>query len=254
MKTDKRLGQHWLRDGRVIERIAEAIGPHKDGRVVEIGPGTGALTRALLEQGAIVYALELDSRCWPVLDELAEEFKGQLEVLRGDALEADWDGLLCGGQVPVAGNLPYNVGTEIVARLVTLPKPPREMVFMLQKEVVLRICARPDTRDWGRLGVLCDLLCERKKLFDVAPGAFAPPPKVMSAVVRLTPLPAPRYKVDMGKLDRLLRLVFGQRRKMLRGVLKGLVSEEQMQGLGIDPAWRGEVLDTQKLCALAGLI
>ncbi len=127
-------------------------------RIASTRPRTGALTRALLEAGAIVYALEVDARCWPVLDELAVEFKGQLEVIRGDALETDWDGLLCGGKVPVVGNLPYNVGTEIVARLLTLAKPPKEMVFMLQKEVVQRICAVPDTRDWSSRGSVYDTL------------------------------------------------------------------------------------------------
>lgn len=254
VRTDKSLGQHWLHDARVIGRIADAVDIQTDERVVEIGPGTGALTRALLERGAIVYALEIDEKCWPILEKLAEEFPGRLEVLRGDALKMDWDGLLCGGQVKVCGNLPYNVGTEIVASLVALKKPSKQMIFMLQKEVIQRICARPDTKDWGRLGVLCDLYCDRKNLFDVSPGAFSPPPKVMSAVARLTPLPAPRCKVDTDKLDELLRLVFGQRRKMLRGVLKGRVGEEAMRGIGIEPTLRGEVLDTARLCALANLL
>lgn len=254
VRPDKRLGQHFLHDRRVIERIVAAIAPQKSQRIVEIGPGTGVLTRELLEAGAVVYVIEIDSRCWPVLETLGNEFPGQLEVIRGDALAVDWDGLLCGGQVPVVGNLPYNVGTEVVARLVTLPKPPREMVFMLQKEVVQRICARPDTKDWGRLGVLCDVLCEREYLFDVAAGAFTPPPKVVSAVVRLTPLPAPRFPVKLAALDRVLRLIFGQRRKMLRSVLKGTVNEEQLQSIGIEPTWRGEVLDTRAICRLAGLI
>jgi 16S rRNA (adenine1518-N6/adenine1519-N6)-dimethyltransferase len=255
VRAEKRFGQHFLTNPRVVGRIADAVGLAKDERVVEVGPGTGVLTRALLERGAIVYAIELDERFWPVLEALGREFPGQLEVLRGDALEMDWNGLLCGGLVKVVGNLPYNVGTEIVVKLITLPKPPKDMVFMLQKEVVRRICARPDVKedraDWGRLAVLCDLLCERHDMFDVGPGNFNPPPKVMSSVVRLTPMPAPRYAVDMAKLDVVLRAIFGQRRKMLRGVLKGLISEETLVGLGIDPTWRGEVLDTRQICAMA---
>lgn len=256
VRTDKRLGQHWLHDRRVIDRIVQAVGAEEGERVVEIGPGQGALTRALLEAGLRVQALEIDSRCWPVLEELSASFDGRLEVIRGDALQADWCALLHDGGVKVVGNLPYNVGTEIVARLVEMQRPekPGEMTFMLQKEVVQRICARPDTKDWGRLGVLCDVYCNRRSLFDVSPGAFAPPPKVMSAVVRLSPLPSPRYVVDKAKLDVVVRAIFGQRRKMLRGVLKGMVSEEAMRGIGIDPSWRGEVLDTQKICELAGLI
>lgn len=267
VRAEKRLGQHFLRDPRVVQRTVAAMDAKPGERVVEIGPGTGVLTKALLDAGLHVYAIELDERCWPVLDGIAAEYSkrdgGQLTVLRGDALQMDWDGLLCGGKVPVAGNLPYNVGTEIVVRLITLPKPPQSMVFMLQKEVVRRICARPDVEgdraDWGRLGVLCDLLCLREDLFDVAPGAFNPPPKVMSSVVRLTPrmadgAPAPLVDVDMAKLDRVLRLMFGQRRKMLRSVLKGVVSEAQLTELGIDPTWRAEVLDTRQICAVAGLI
>ena len=251
VRPDKRLGQHFLHEKRVVERIVEAIGVVPGERVVEIGPGTGVLTKALLEAGALVTAIEIDERCWDVLDAMSAAYGGRLTVVRGDALQ------VLGREVPVAGvkvagNLPYNVGTEIVVRLVEMREaPPLEMVFMLQKEVIERICAVPDTRDWGRLGVLCDLLCEREDLFDVAPGAFTPPPKVMSSVVRLTPLPAPRVEVDMAKLDKVLRLIFGQRRKMLRGVLKGAVSEQTMLELGIEPTLRGEVLDTAQICSLA---
>jgi len=211
------------------------------------------LTKGLLEAGAEVTCIEIDERCWEGLEAMSAAYDGRLTVVRGDALE------MLGGKVPVAGvkvvgNLPYNVGTEIVVRLVTMKEPPAEMVFMLQKEVIERICAVPDTRDWGRLGVLCDLLCEREDLFDVAPGAFTPPPKVMSSVVRLTPLPEPRYQVDMKQLDRVLRAIFGQRRKMLRGVLKGMVSEDALMGLGIEPTLRGEVLDTGQICSIANVM
>ncbi|PZP38595.1 MAG: ribosomal RNA small subunit methyltransferase A [Pseudomonas fluorescens] len=255
VRPDKRLGQHFLHERGVVERIVQAIGPKQDEMVVEIGPGTGVLTKALLEEGARVTAIEIDERCWEVLEDLSRAYDNRLTVVRGDALKVLGYTVPVAG-IKVAGNLPYNVGTEIVAQLVELAyqgadKAPSEMVFMLQKEVIERICAQPDTRDWGRIGVLCDLLCQREDLFDVAPGAFTPPPKVMSSVARLTPLPQPRAEVDPKKLDKVLRLVFGQRRKMLRGVLKGVVSEEQMLALGIDPTWRGEVLDTVQLCSLA---
>jgi len=255
LRTDKALGQHWLHDQRVIMRLVEALGPAAHGDVVEIGPGTGALTRALLAGGARVTAIELDPRCWPLLERLGEEHGNRLTLVRGDALDALDRGVVDLAGKAVAGNLPYNVGTEIVARLVTQAARPSPMVFMLQKEVVRRICARPGIKDeradWGRLAVLCDLFCAREDLFDVSPGSFSPPPKVMSSVVRLTPLPAPRYDVDLTKLDAVLRAIFGQRRKMLRGVLKGLVREETLARLGIDPTWRGEVLTTAQICALA---
>ena len=134
------------------------------------------------------------------------------------------------------------------------------MVFMLQKEVVERICAKPGglhggkAADWGRLGVLCDLLCEREYLFDVAPGAFNPPPKVMSSVVRLTPLARPRFPVDLAKLETVVRHAFGQRRKMLRASLRGLVSETDIQAIGLDPTARPETLSTEQFCQLANLL
>lgn len=252
VRPDKRLGQHFLHERRVVERIVAAIGIAEGEHVVEIGPGTGVLTKCLLEAGAVVTAIEIDERCWEGLEAMSKAYDNRLTVVRGDALQVLGKTVPVAG-VKVAGNLPYNVGTEIVVQLITMAAKPSDMVFMLQKEVIERICAVPDTRDWGRLGVLCDLLCERDDMFDVAPGAFTPPPKVMSSVVRLTPLPAPRVEVNMAKLDRVLRLIFGQRRKMLRGVLKGIIAEDAMLALGIKPSLRGEVLDTAQICSLAHL-
>ncbi|RYG61730.1 MAG: ribosomal RNA small subunit methyltransferase A [Alphaproteobacteria bacterium] len=249
VRPDKRLGQHFLHERGVIERIVAAIGVVPGERIVEIGPGTGVLTKAMLEAGAEVTAIEIDERCWDGLDAMSRAFDNRLRVVKGDALQVLGRSVEVEG-IKVVGNLPYNVGTEIVVQLVEL-RSPLEMVFMLQKEVIERICAVPDTSEWGRLGVLCDLLCQREDLFDVSPGAFTPPPKVMSSVCRLTPLPALRYDVDLAKLDKVLRLIFGQRRKMLRGVLKGVVSAETLEELEIDPTWRGEVLDTQQICRIA---
>jgi len=248
IRAAKHLGQHFLRG--VIDRIVAAISPKADEHIVEIGPGTGVLTKALLQAGAHVTAIEIDERCWPVLEEMSAQFDNRLNIHKGDALQAFGTAVPVAG-LKVVGNLPYNVGTEMVAQLVQMTPITGEMTFMLQKEVVERICAVPDTRDWGRLGVLCDLYCNRQDLFDVSPGAFTPPPKVMSSVVRLTPLPAMREVVDTKKLDTLLRLVFTQRRKMLRSVLKGHITESTMESLGITPTDRAEVLSTAQFCALA---
>lgn len=250
IRAAKHLGQHFLHERGVIDRILTAINPQAGEHIVEIGPGTGVLTRGLLQAGAHVTAIEIDERCWPVLENMSRQFNNRLHIHKGDALKAFGTAVPVAG-LKVVGNLPYNVGTEMVAQLVQMRPTTAEMTFMLQKEVVERICAVPDTRDWGRLGVLCDLYCTRQNLFDVAPGAFTPPPKVMSSVVRLTPLPAPREQVDLKKLDTLLRLVFTQRRKMLRSVLKGHITEATMESLGITPTHRAEVLTTAQLCALA---
>lgn len=243
---NKALGQHFLHDPFVLGRIVAALGEVNGERLLEIGPGMGALTRPLLKAGAMVDVVEKDPRWRAYLQtELAaEDGCGALRVVAEDALKVRWEEILAPGQ-RVVGNLPYNVGTEIVAALVGLgvvtagPRP-GAMVFMLQKEVVGRICAQPGTGDWGRLGVLCSLLADREDLFDVPRGAFNPPPKVVSSVVRLTPLPAPRVPTNFKRLDGLLRAGFGQRRKMLRGSLKGLVSEDAMVAAGVAPTSRAE--------------
>jgi 16S rRNA (adenine1518-N6/adenine1519-N6)-dimethyltransferase len=254
VQPDKRLGQHFLHNPRVIERIVTAIGATAGQHYLEIGPGTGALTRPLLATGARVTVLEIDLRCHPTLAAMGQDFPGQLTVLNQDALTADWPALLVGCD-GVVGNLPYNVGTEIVANLLTAPRPVPPLTFMLQKEVVQRIAARPGGGTWGRLGVLAELMADRAVLFDVPPGAFTPPPKVMSSIIRLTPLPQPRFPVPLPQLDALLRHVFGQRRKMLRRSLADAVPEALLTQtfaiLKIDPTARPETLTTAELCALA---
>lgn len=244
LRPNKALGQHFLHDPYVLGKIVAALGPVQRREVLEIGPGMGALTRPLLDEGAHVNVVEKDPRWRALMTEWGATCP--VKVVADDALTVRWADVLAPGGL-VVGNLPYNVGTEIVAALVGLgvvtagPRPGR-LVFMLQKEVVQRICAVPDTRDWGRLAVLCELLCDREDLFDVPRGAFNPPPKVTSSVVRLTPLPQPRYATDWRRLDVLLRAGFGQRRKMIRGALKGLVSEAQMAAAGVSPTARAETV------------
>jgi 16S rRNA (adenine1518-N6/adenine1519-N6)-dimethyltransferase len=257
VSANKKLGQHFLRDGRVIDRIASVItGAVKPSHtVIEIGPGTGALTTPLLPLPNKLVLLEKDRRCIETLTELTQS-RPQTAIHNADALEADWKALAGEGAI-VVGNLPYNVGTEIVADLLHAANagvPVRRMLFMLQKEVVQRICAKPGNKNWGRLGVLSHLLADCVSLFDIPPGAFNPPPKVMSSIVDITPLPAPRYNVDMAKLDRLLRLAFGQKRKMLRASLRGVLDESAIAQLGIDPAARPETLSTEQLCKLANAL
>lgn len=258
VRAAKNLGQHFLNNPRVIERIVTAVAP-EEGEITsvpvfEIGPGTGALTRPLLAAGAAVTVFEMDDRCWPVLEAMGHEFPGKLTVVRGDALVELPKAVtaLKGTPYILTGNLPYNVGTEMVVQALTLAAKPVRMVFMLQKEVVQRIVAGPHTPgQWGRLGVLCSLHAGCRKLFDVPPGAFTPPPKVMSSIVQLLPLPKPRYEVTPDKLDTLLRLTFGQRRKMLRATLKGIFTEETFAKLNIPATARPEELTLEQLCTLA---
>lgn len=242
--ADKKLGQHFLRDGRVIARIIEALGDIKGKRVVEIGPGPGVLTRPLLEAGVgELIVVEKDPR---MVDVLRGWDTPRLRVMEADALRVLWQDLV-DDETVVVGNLPYNVGTEIVADLATLGlragMRPKALVFMLQKEVVGRICAKVGGREWGRLGVLCQWLCEVEDLFDVAPGCFVPPPKVVSSVVKLSPLPQPRGEVDWKALDKVVRAGFGQRRKMLRAAMKGVLDEAAIAAAGIEPTLRAEQVD-----------
>lgn len=253
--ANKALGQHFLHDPRVLGRIVDAVAA-TGMPVIEIGPGTGALTKPLLAKGFAVDVVEKDARWRALMLELAQA--GQpVRLLGDDALTLDWRLYLQPGQW-VVGNLPYNVGTEIVAELVTLAARGGPLagglVFMLQKEVVQRIAAKPGGGDWGRLGVLCDLMSARAVLFDVAPGAFNPPPKVMSSVVRLTPLPRPRFDVDLHTLEAVLRQSFGQRRKMLRASLRGVLEDSTIAALGIDPTRRPETLTTEEFCRLANAL
>ncbi|MCP5404802.1 MAG: 16S rRNA (adenine(1518)-N(6)/adenine(1519)-N(6))-dimethyltransferase [Pseudomonadaceae bacterium] len=274
----KHLGQHFLTNPRTIARIADAVGGTAGQTVAEIGPGTGALTAELLRRGLHVLAVEMDDRCYPTLEDLSAQHDNRLTLIKGDALKLDtWLPHLPPGS-PICGNLPYNVGTEITTRLLLAPyQPPtaegrhpraggdprytaaqrsmsHPMVFMLQKEVIQRLTATGPSPHWGRLGVITHLLCEARRLFDVPPGCFNPPPKVMSSIVQLTPLPAPRYEVDFAKLDTLLRHAFGQRRKMLRSSLKTLLSEDQITACGIPATARPEELSTQELCNLSNAI
>ncbi|MFZ2619288.1 MAG: 16S rRNA (adenine(1518)-N(6)/adenine(1519)-N(6))-dimethyltransferase RsmA [Alphaproteobacteria bacterium] len=257
-KANKELGQHFLHDQQVLGRIAAACKVAAGDNVLEIGPGPGALTSHLLALGVKLAVLEKDERFPPLLQAMADEHGKGIAIHLQDALQTDFKTLAPHGST-VVGNLPYNVGTEIVMRLMKPTNtftPPHfaRMVFMLQKEVVLRLVAKVGDDDWGRLAVWADVLTDRRRLFDVGPGAFNPPPKVTSSVVELVPLPQPRYDVDFKKLERLLNAAFMQRRKMLRRSLKGMVTDAQMETCGIAPTQRPEELNTAQLCALANLL
>jgi 16S rRNA (adenine1518-N6/adenine1519-N6)-dimethyltransferase len=252
----KRLGQHFLLDLNLTRRIARAAAPLGEGTVIEVGPGPGGLTRALLLEGAArVVAIEVDRRAIAALQELQEAAGDRLDLLAADALEVDLAGL---GPPPrrVVANLPYNVSTALLVRWLHQAGQIADMVLMFQKEVADRLAAMPRSKDYGRLSVLAQHVCAVQRLFDVAPSAFVPPPKVTSSVVRLTPRPAGDRLADLAILERVTAAAFGQRRKMLRRSLAGLFADPTvvLTGLGLQPTARAEELGVADFVRLAELL
>ncbi len=253
LRPRRSLGQHFLFDLNLTSRIARASGALATGTTIEIGPGPGGLTRALLAQGAReLIAIERDSRCLPALAEIAAAYPGRLTILEADALATDIGKL---GRAPrrVVANLPYNIGTALLTRWLAQAGAFESLTLMLQKEVVDRLLARPRTKDYGRLSVLVQWTCEAGRLFDVPPRAFVPPPKVTSSVVRLIPRQAPAFPARLEDLERVTQAAFGQRRKMLRQSLRSLTPDPEplLARCGIAPTFRAEELSVEQFCALA---
>jgi 16S rRNA (adenine1518-N6/adenine1519-N6)-dimethyltransferase len=252
----KSLGQNFLLDLNLTARIARAAEPFGDATVVEIGPGPGGLTRALLALGAKrVIAIERDARAIAALEEIAAHYPGRLEIVADDALAFDPRPRLAGETARIVANLPYNIATALlVGWLSAEPWPPwyDRMILMFQREVAERIAAAPGTKSYGRLSVLAGWRCEAKILFDIAPSAFVPPPKVTSSVVRLVPRPDP-LPCDRAALERVTAAAFGQRRKMLRQSLKALGGDPQLRlsEAGIEPTARAEDIPVEGFVKLA---
>ncbi len=260
LSARKGLGQHFLFDLNLTRRIARAAAPLDTAVAVEIGPGPGGLTRALLMEGAAhVVAVERDPRCLDALGDIAAAYPGRLTVVEADALSVYEPDLIPPAHrdkpVKLVANLPYNVGTPLVVRwLMTGPWPPwyDSLTLMLQKEVVERMVAAPGSKTYGRLSVLSQWRSTARLLFDVAASAFVPPPKVTSAIVHVTPMPAPA-DLEPGLMERVTAAAFGQRRKMLRSSLKALGPEPEalLARAGLDPTARAETLDIDDFCRLA---
>jgi len=259
LEPDKRLGQHFLLDPAILDRIAAAAGP-LDGRpVLEIGPGPGGLTRALLDRGARLVAIERDRRCIAALEPLVRWAAGRLTLVEADALDVDIAGLAGEQGIDrpwaIIANLPYNIGTELLVRWLHRLDMVASMHLLLQKEVVLRLVASPGTAAFGRLAVLAQSLCRVRRCFDLPAGAFQPPPKVSSSLVELLPLPmAERPEgMHMQALEAVSRAAFGQRRKMLRSSLKALTGEAGalLAAAGIAPERRAETLSLAEFRTLA---
>ena len=256
LSAEKALGQNFLLDSQLLDRIARVPGPLDGAKVYEVGPGPGGLTRALIGAGAHVTAVERDRRCLPALAELAEAAPGRLEVIQGDALEVN-EAAVAGDGVHIVANLPYNVGTALLVRWLGGERwPPwwRSLTLMFQKEVAERIVARPDSSAYGRLAVLAQWRATAKIALPVHRSAFVPPPKVMSAVVHIVPTQQPEG-VRFAVLEKLTAAAFGQRRKMLRQSLKGVAGAlEALENLGIDPTRRAETLTVEDFVSLARAI
>lgn len=258
LNARKSFGQNFLLDLNLTGKIARAAGPLDDAIIYEVGPGPGGLTRALLAEGAgKVVAVERDPRCLPALDEIAAHYPGRLEAHEGDAMKVDEPAVLTTGKTArIAANLPYNIGTALLVKWLTVdPWPPwwASMTLMFQKEVAERIVSAPRAKTYGRLSVLSQWRSKPEALFDIAPRAFTPPPKVRSTLVRFEPAEPVVSGLSVTSLEKLTAMVFGQKRKMLRRSLKGLGkgASDILGHLGIDERARPEELSVGQLCQLA---
>jgi 16S rRNA (adenine1518-N6/adenine1519-N6)-dimethyltransferase len=257
LRARRSLGQHFIHDPGILARIAAAAGPLGGATVLEVGPGPGGLTRALLDAGpARLIAIDKDGRAIRALADLAAVSGGRLTLVVGDALEARLDALATDGPLTIVGNLPYNVGTALLIGWLGQLGHVRSMTLMFQKEVALRLAAAPGTADYGRLAVIAQRLCTVERVFDLPPAAFVPPPKVHSSVVRLLPRADQPPDAIRRRLEQVTRAAFGQRRKMLRVSLRGLGADPQtlLDGLGIDPTRRAETLTIDEFCRIAAML
>jgi 16S rRNA (adenine1518-N6/adenine1519-N6)-dimethyltransferase len=256
LRAKKSLGQNFLLDLNLTARIARAAAPLDDATIIEIGPGPGGLTRALLAEGAKrVIAIERDERAIAALHEIEAHYPGRLTVIAGDALDFDPRGHLDGGPARIVANLPYNIATPLLTGWLTAePWPPwyDQMVLMFQREVAERLVAAPGSKTYGRLSVLTGWRTQAKILFDVAPSAFVPAPKVTSSVVRLVPRAKPAL-CETSALQRVTEAAFGQRRKMLRQSLKSLGTDPLalLEAAGIEPTERAEQIAVEGFVRLA---
>ena len=247
----KRFGQNFLRDESVIEAIARAVAPRAEDHLVEIGPGEGALTQALIGSGCQLDAIELDRDLRTRLLAAFSTYSG-FTLHSADALKFDFAALSVDGKpLRVVGNLPYNISTPLIFKLLDCSHVVSDVHFMLQLEVVERLAASPCSKDWGRLGVMAQFQCKVEQLFEGPPEAFHPPPKVQSAVVRLTPHSKPPYAgVARASLSKVVTQAFSQRRKTLRNNFKGALEDNDFEALQIDPSARAETLAIDDFVAI----
>ena len=259
LSAKKSLGQNFLLDLNLTSKIARYAGNLEQSDVLEIGPGPGGLTRSLLKEGARkVVAIEKDTRCIAALEEVQTQFTGKLKIVQGDALATEVRQYLT-HPVQIIANLPYNIGTELLVRWLnstTWPSFWQSMTLMFQKEVANRIVASPGSKAYGRLSVMAQWRCNTKIAFNIPATAFTPPPKVESSIVHFEALKEPRFPAEVNKLEFVVSKAFNQRRKMLRGALKGHFKnvEEGLLAIGVVPTKRAENVTIQEFCLMAQIL
>lgn len=259
LSAKKSLGQNFLLDLNLTSKIARYAGNLEQSDVLEIGPGPGGLTRSLLNEGARkVVAIEKDKRCIAALEEVQTQFTGKLKIVQGDALSTEVRQYLT-HPVQIIANLPYNIGTELLVRWLnsaTWPSFWQSMTLMFQKEVANRIVASPGSKAYGRLSVMAQWRCNTKIAFNIPATAFTPPPKVESSIVHFEALKEPRFPAEVNKLEFVVSKAFNQRRKMLRGALKGHFKnvEEGLLAIGVVPTKRAENVTIQEFCLMAQIL
>ena len=259
LSAKKSLGQNFLLDLNLTSKIARYAGNLEQSDVLEIGPGPGGLTRSLLNEGARkVVAIEKDTRCIAALEDVQTQFSGKLKIVQGDALSTEVRQYLT-HPVQIIANLPYNIGTELLVRWLnstTWPSFWQSMTLMFQKEVANRIVASPGSKAYGRLSVMAQWRCNTKIAFNIPATAFTPPPKVESSIVHFEALKEPRFPAEVNKLEFVVSKAFNQRRKMLRGALKGHFKnvEEGLLAIGVVPTKRAENVTIQEYCLMAQIL
>ena len=253
-KARKRFGQHFLHDKNIINRILDVIDPQAEDNLLEIGPGQGALTYPLLRRCGQLTAVELDRDLITLLKQGAQDH-GDLELINADILKFSLDDLPSSNHIRIVGNLPYNISTPLMFHLMKSIENIQDMHYMVQKEVALRIVAAENSRDYGRLSVMMQYFCRCQYLFDVAPGSFTPPPKVDSAIIRLTPHPEPVADIgDLALFTSIVKTAFGQRRKTIANALKADVGPDLFDVCNINRRLRAENLQLSDFACLSRTI
>jgi len=248
----KRFGQHFLTASETIDQIVAAIAPRQDETIVEIGPGQAAITAPLAELATTLHAIEFDR---DLVSTLRQRFAGRENVIVHEADALNFDFTTLGRNLRIVGNLPYNISTPLLFHLLRYKDVIADMHFMLQKEVVERMAAMPGSKRYGRLTIMLGCHLEVVHLFDVPPSAFSPPPKVMSSVVRMRPIPPPAFDIqDAELLEKIVKQAFSRRRKTLRNALDGFASTENIQSAGLDPSQRPEQITIEDWVNLANCL